>query len=82
MDTAQDVVGLYLNPPDQAVVLWVDQKRQSQALERTQPMPPWMVPLGKYWRSASAATPESLSPLQQIEGDVPSHLDIHLSIDN
>ena len=32
-----DVVGLYLNPPDQALVLCVDEKTQIQALDRTQP---------------------------------------------
>jgi transposase len=32
-----DVVGLYLNPPDKAVVLCVDEKTQIQALDRTQP---------------------------------------------
>ena len=32
-----DVVGLYLNPPDKAVVLCVDEKSQNQALDRTQP---------------------------------------------
>jgi transposase len=35
-----DVVGLYLNPPDQAVVLCMDEKSQSQALDRTQPSLP------------------------------------------
>ena len=34
------MVGLYLNPPDKAVVLCVDEKSQIQALERTQPMLP------------------------------------------
>ncbi|MBZ0268552.1 IS630 family transposase [bacterium] len=33
-----DVVGLYLNPPDNALVLSVDEKTQIQALDRTQPM--------------------------------------------
>lgn len=33
-----DVVGLYLNPPDNAMVLSVDEKTQIQALDRTQPM--------------------------------------------
>ena len=33
----EDVVGLYLNPPDKAVVLCVDEKSQIQALDRTQP---------------------------------------------
>ncbi len=32
-----DVVGLYMNPPDRAVVLCVDEKSQIQALDRTQP---------------------------------------------
>jgi transposase len=35
-----DVVGLYLNPPDKAVVLSVDEKSQIQALDRTQPSLP------------------------------------------
>jgi transposase len=36
-----DVVGLYLNPPDRALVLCVDEKSQIQALDRTQPgLPP------------------------------------------
>jgi transposase len=32
-----DVVGLYLNPPDKSLVLYVDEKSQIQALDRTQP---------------------------------------------
>ena len=32
-----DVVGLYMNPPEQALVLCVDEKSQIQALDRTQP---------------------------------------------
>jgi transposase len=35
-----DVVGLYLNPPDKAVVLSVDEKSQIQALQRTRPILP------------------------------------------
>lgn len=35
-----DVIGLYLNPPTQAVVLCVDEKTQIQALSRTQPLLP------------------------------------------
>jgi len=35
-----DVVGVYLNPPDKAVVLCVDEKTQVQALDRTQPSLP------------------------------------------
>lgn len=36
----RDVVGLYMNPPDHAVVLCVDEKSQIQALERSQPLLP------------------------------------------
>jgi transposase len=37
-EKVKDVVGLYLNPPDNAMVLSVDEKTQIQALDRTQPM--------------------------------------------
>jgi len=37
-EKVQDVVGLYLNPPDNSMVLSVDEKTQIQALDRTQPM--------------------------------------------
>ncbi len=36
----RDIVGLYLNPPDRAFVLCVDEKSQIQALDRTQPLLP------------------------------------------
>jgi len=37
LEKLTDVVGLYLNPPQQAIVLCVDEKSQIQALDRTQP---------------------------------------------
>ena len=40
VDKLTDVVGLYMNPPDRAVVLCVDEKSQIQALDRTQPSLP------------------------------------------
>jgi transposase len=40
VEKVRDIVGLYLNPPENAVVLCVDEKSQMQALERTQPMLP------------------------------------------
>jgi transposase len=40
IDKVRDVVGLYLNPPDAAVVLCVDEKTQIQALDRTAPVFP------------------------------------------
>jgi transposase len=36
----RDIVGLYINPPDKAIVLSVDEKSQIQALDRTQPILP------------------------------------------
>lgn len=38
IDKVRDIVGLYLNPPDRALVLCVDEKCQIQALDRTQPL--------------------------------------------
>ncbi len=40
IDKVRDIVGLYLDPPDKALVLCVDEKSQIQALDRTQPMLP------------------------------------------
>lgn len=40
VEKVRDIVGLYLNPPDHAVVLCVDEKSQIQALDRTQPSLP------------------------------------------
>lgn len=37
LEKLTDVVGLYLNPPDKAIVLCIDEKSQIQALDRTQP---------------------------------------------
>jgi transposase len=40
VEKVRDIVGLYLDPPDRALVLCVDEKSQIQALDRTQPMLP------------------------------------------
>jgi transposase len=40
IDKVRDIVGLYLNPPDKALVLCVDEKSQIQALDRSQPILP------------------------------------------
>ena len=45
IEKLRDVVGLYLSPPDNALLVCVDEKSQCQALERTQPMLP-MLPMG------------------------------------
>jgi len=40
IDKVRDIVGLYMNPPEHALVLCVDEKSQMQALDRTQPLLP------------------------------------------
>lgn len=40
IDKVRDIVGLYLHPPERALVLCVDEKAQIQALDRTQPLLP------------------------------------------
>ena len=40
IEKVRDIVGLYMNPPEHAVVLSVDEKAQIQALDRTQPLLP------------------------------------------
>src|SRR5882724_3044487 len=40
IDKVRDIVGLYMDPPDKALVLCVDEKSQIQALDRTQPVLP------------------------------------------
>lgn len=40
VEKVRDIVGLYMNPPEKAVALLVDEKSQIQALDRTQPMLP------------------------------------------
>jgi transposase len=42
VEKVRDVVGLYLNPPERALVLCVDEKTQIQALNRTQPVFPML----------------------------------------
>jgi transposase len=42
IDKVRDVVGVYLDPPERAVVLCVDEKRQIQALDRTAPILPML----------------------------------------
>jgi transposase len=40
VEKVRDIVGLYLSPPERAIVLCVDEKSQVQALDRTQPLLP------------------------------------------
>jgi putative transposase len=108
VEKVRDIVGLYLNPPDNAMVLCVDEKSQIQALDRTQPM----LPMGlgyvegvthDYVRHGTTTLfaaldiasgqvlarctsrhrhQEFLAFLNTIDDSVPTHLDVHLVVDN
>jgi transposase len=104
----RDIVGLYMNPPDHAVVLCLDEKSQIQALNRTQPLLP-MRPgkperrshdyerngttslfaaldiktgrvIGELYRRHRAV--ELRKFLNVIDVTVPSHLEVHIVLDN
>jgi transposase len=68
IDKVRDVVGLYLNPPERAVVLCVDEKSQIQALDRTAPILPMLPGCPSARRTTTsepgpqASTPRSISP--------------------
>jgi transposase len=108
IDKVRDVVGLYLAPPERAVVLCVDEKSQIQALDRTAPILPMRpgVPARQthdYRRAGTSSLYAALDLttgkvihalrrrhraiefkkfLQQIDAEVPTHLDVHLVLDN
>jgi len=108
IDKVRDIVGLYLNPPEAAVVLCVDEKSQIQALDRSAPVLPLMpgVPERRshdYVRHgttnlyaaldvASGQVIAEMTPRQRaeefrrflnvIDTSVPTHLDVHLVLDN
>jgi transposase len=103
-----DVVGLYFNPPDKALVLCVDEKSQIQALQRSQPGLP--LKAGRcgtmthdYKRHGTTTLFAALNMLdgkvigdcfprhrhqefirflQQVDGQTPADLDLHLIVDN
>ncbi|RKH64589.1 IS630 family transposase [Corallococcus interemptor] len=108
VEKVRDIVGLYMSPPERAVVLCVDEKSQIQALDRTQPL----LPLGPgiverhthdYVRHGTTSlfaaldtrTGEVLGQcharhraqefkkfLDTIDEHVPTHLEVHLVLDN
>ena len=61
VDKVRDIVGLYLSPPDRALVLCVDEKSQIQALDRTQPLLPMLPawPSGAPTTTSATARPRS-----------------------
>jgi transposase len=108
VDKVRDIVGLYLDPPERALVLCVDEKSQFQALDRSAPILPMQVGLPErrthdYRRHGTTSlfaaldvatgrvigechrrhrSQEFLRFLNTIDAAVPSHLDVHLVLDN
>jgi transposase len=108
VEKVRDIVGLYLDPPERALVLCVDEKSQIQALDRTQPMLPMRpgqverrthdykrhgtttlfaaldVKVGKIIGKCMPRhrASEFRKFLDEVEGNVPADLDIHVVMDN
>ena len=86
IDKVRDVAGLYLNPPEAAVVLCVDEK-QIQALDRTAPILPLM-PAAQRRKTTADTAPDLFAALDaatgkgQLDKEVPQHLDVHIVLDN
>ncbi len=95
VDKVRDIVGLYLSPPNRALVLSIDEKSQIQALDREQPVLPMMpgVPerrthnyvrqgfiIGKCYKRHRAA--EFLNLLKEVDSQIPVGLEVHIVMDN
>lgn len=76
VDKVRDVVGLYLNPPERALVLCVDEKSQIQALDRSATGKI----IGQCYNRHRAQ--EFKKFLAEIEANVPEDMDIHIIMDN
>ncbi|MGW4802236.1 IS630 family transposase, partial [Nonomuraea sp. NPDC004297] len=72
VEKVHDVVGLYLDPPERALVLYVDEKSQIQALDRSQPVLPMMpgVPERATHDYVRAGTTTLFAALDVISGKV------------
>jgi len=95
VEKVRDIVGLYLNPPDKALVLCVDEKSQVQALDRTQPVLPMGLGYATLFAALDIASGQALTRckprhrhqeflgfLNHIDANVLPDLDIHLIVDN
>lgn len=71
-----DIVGLYLNPPENALVLCVDEKPSIQALDRTQPVLPLRTKKPRSWTNEYAryGTQTLLASLEIATGKVVAHV--------
>jgi hypothetical protein len=56
VDKVRDIVGLYVNPPEIALVLCVDEKTQVRALDRTAPVLPLLLGSQRGTRTTTCAT--------------------------
>lgn len=77
IDKVRDVVGLYLDPPEKALVLCVDEKSQIQALDRSQPVLPMVpgVPERRSHDYVHAGTTTLFAALEVATGKVIGSLD-------
>lgn len=72
VEKLHDIVGLYMNPPDKAIVFCVDEKSQIQALERTQPLLPMRpgIPARQTHDYARHGTTTLFAALSMLDGTV------------
>lgn len=72
VEKLHDIVGLYLNPPDKALVLCVDEKSQIQALDRIQPMFPMRpgIPARQTYDYIRHGTTTLFAALNMLDGKV------------
>jgi transposase len=71
-----DIVGLYLNPPDHALMLCVDEKTGIQALDRTEPLLPLSAKKRRSWTNEYVrhGTQTLLAALEIASGEVVAHV--------
>lgn len=84
VDKVHDIAGLYLSPPNRAIVLCVDEKTQIQALDREQPvlpMAPGVAERRTHTYTRHRAT-EFLDFLKRIDRQMPEGPDVHIVMDN
>ena len=84
VEKVRDIVGLYLNPPDRALVLCVDEQSQIQAIDRSQPIFPLLPRTPErrthdYFRHRAI---EFRRFLATIDRELPAALELHLIFDN
>jgi len=75
LEKLYDIIGLYLNPPDKALVFCVDEKSQIQALERTQPLLPlrYGIPARQTHDYTRHGTTTLFAALSMLDGTVIGH---------